>query len=122
MEIQTKKIIQIIFTVLYSIWVFYILSNGEKLGGWLIPIFVMIAFGLLWEGWIYLIMSTLLMWVVSVPLWWFLIESHENYQRAVNFSGSLPFIILAYAGCVLIPQIIILAIKNFIINKLRERR
>ncbi|MET3846518.1 hypothetical protein [Paenibacillus sp. OAE614] len=98
------------------------MSNGEKLGGWLIPIIVMIAFALFWEGWIYLIMSTLLMWVVSVPLWWFLIERHENYQRAANFSGSLPLIILAYAGCVLIPQIIILAIKNFIINKLRERR
>lgn len=120
MKIQTNKTIQIqvIITMLYPIAVFTILSIGE--GSWLIPILIMLSFGLLWKNLRYLFISTLLMWIVAIPLWYFFIESREG-QGAAIFSASLPFIILLFIACVLIPQILIFTIKNCIIHKLSKR-
>lgn len=122
MKIQTNKIIQVTITVLYPIVAFCLLSVSDKLDSWLIPILVMFIFSLLWRNLRYLLISTLSMWVVSIPLWWFLIERSEGDQGAAIFSSSLPFIILAFIACVLIPQILIVTIKNFMINKFSERR
>ncbi|OKP69468.1 hypothetical protein A3842_25500 [Paenibacillus sp. P3E] len=114
---NNSKMFRIIITLLYPFTIFWLLCLRGTLDSWLIPIIVTILFCLLWDNLRQLITSTILMWVIAVPLWWLLIERTKEGQAAIMFSNSLPFIILAFIFIVLIPEILLVSIKNSFLNK-----
>ncbi|ANY66528.1 hypothetical protein BBD42_08690 [Paenibacillus sp. BIHB 4019] len=117
MGLLYNKKSQIIVTLLYPIVVFVILSIKQTLETWIIPVLVTVLFCILWSNVWYLITSTLLMWVISVPMWLLLIEQSKGDQGYAIFTSSLPFIIALFIFVVLIPEILIIIFKNFILNK-----
>lgn len=62
------------------------------------------------------------MWVISVPMWLLLVERTKEGHGYAIFTASLPFIILEFIFIVLIPEILIVTLKNFIVNKWRRRK
>ncbi|ALA44631.1 hypothetical protein ABE82_25465 [Paenibacillus peoriae] len=82
---------------------------------------VAILFCLLWKNTLYVIISNVLMWIVSVPMWWLLVERVKTGQGAETFISSLPFIILLYIFTVLLPEILIVLFRHYIFNKFRRR-
>jgi hypothetical protein len=46
---------------------------------------VAILFCLLWKNTLYVIISNVLMWIVSVPMWWLLVERVKTGQGAETF-------------------------------------
>lgn len=117
MGVLYSKKIQILITIIYPIIVFYVLSINRTLESWVIPAFVTLLFCLLWSNIRYLIYSTLLMWSISVPMWLLLIERLREDQGYAIFTSSLPFIIPLFILFVLIPEVLIIILKNFILKK-----
>lgn len=94
------------------------LLNLEKpLATWTIPIVIMIVFSLLWSKVSYVLISSLLLWVVTIPMWLFFIEKTKEGQGYTIFVSSIPFVVLAYIAFVLLPEVIIVVINNYIIRK-----
>jgi maltodextrin utilization protein YvdJ len=116
MKMYANKRIQTAFTLLYPVIIFWLLSIGHTLNSWLIPAIVTLLFCLLWGNLRYLFVSNMLMWIISVPVWW-IIESGKEGQGAVIFAASLPFIVLAFVGIVLLPEVLIVTIRNDILKK-----
>ncbi|MCM3000059.1 hypothetical protein M3647_21535 [Paenibacillus cellulositrophicus] len=111
---------QIVLTLIYPMAFFCFLSLDQQLDSWTIPIAALILFSLLWENLTYLLISNLLTWVVAIPLWLVIMKPQEEQTFAI-FTASLPFIILLYIGCVLIPEVLIVSAKNFIIKEFKRR-
>jgi len=105
--------IQLVISIFYPIIIFGILSTRQN--SWLIPITVTILFSLLLGNLRYLFLSTMLMWLLSVPMWWFIERTKEGYG-AVNFIANLPLIIAEFIVFVLIPEMIVVTIRNTLIN------
>ncbi|MBJ9992051.1 hypothetical protein [Paenibacillus sp. S28] len=114
------KVSQIVITLIYPMAFFCFLSLYQPLDSWTIPIAVLILFSLLWENLTYLLISNLLTWVVAIPLWLVIMKPQEEQTFAI-FTASLPFIILLYIGCVLIPEMLIVSAKNVIIKEFKRR-
>ncbi|MET3852131.1 hypothetical protein [Paenibacillus sp. OAE614] len=111
---------QIVLTLFYPMAFFCFLSLYQPLESWAIPITVLILFSLLWENLTYLLISNLFTWVIAIPLWLVIVAPKEEQTFAI-FTASLPFIILLYIGCVLIPEMLIVSAKNFIIKEFKRR-
>jgi hypothetical protein len=120
MKQRRFKASQIVLTLIYPMAFFCFLSLDQPLDSWTIPIAVLILFSLLWENLTYLLISNLLTWVVAIPLWLVITEPKEE-QTLTIFTASLPFIILLYIGCVLIPEMLIVSAKNYIMKKFTRR-
>lgn len=118
MDFYNNKKIQTAIVLLYPIVMFLILSFGRQLGFWLYPILTSFLFSLLLGNLRLLFLASTLMWGISVPLWWLLVQRPLGGQGAAIFIDSLPFVILAYIGVMLLPQIFIIVIRNFLIKKL----
>ncbi|OZB92760.1 hypothetical protein [Paenibacillus sp. XY044] len=114
------KASQIVLTLIYPMAFFCFLNLDQQLDSWTIPIAALILFGLLWENLIYLLISNLLTWVVAIPLWLVIMEPQEEQTFAI-FTASLPFIMLLFAGFVLIPEMLIVTAKNYITKKFIRR-
>lgn len=112
LKIYKSKKIQISISLLYPIVVFLILNLGPLLQSWLLPAIVSIGFCLLWGNLRYLFFSTLLMWITSVPIWWLFIERSREGDGAEIFISSLPFIIVAFVFVVLLPEILLVLVRN----------
>lgn len=113
MGLYNNQKIQLVISIFYPIIIFGILSTRQN--SWLIPITVTILFSLLWGNLRYLFLSTMLMWLLSVPMWWFIERTKEGYG-AVNFIANLPLIIAEFIVFVLIPEMIVVTIRNTLIN------
>ncbi|WP_145027279.1 hypothetical protein [Paenibacillus sp. Y412MC10] len=120
MKQRRFKASQIVLTLIYPMAFFCFLSLDQPLESWTIPIAVLILFSLLWENLTYLLISNLLTWVIAIPLWLVIVAPKEEQTLAI-FTASLPFIILLYIGCVLIPEMLIVSAKNFIIKEFKRR-
>ncbi|WP_212969560.1 hypothetical protein [Paenibacillus cineris] len=107
-------------TLVYPMAFFCFLNLDQQLDSWAIPIAVLILFSLLWENLTYLLISNLFTWVIAIPLW-LVIRAPMEEQTFAIFTASLPFIILLYIGCVLIPEMLIVSAKNFIIKEFKRR-
>ncbi|WP_233500760.1 hypothetical protein [Paenibacillus antibioticophila] len=112
LKIYKSKKIQISISLLYPIVVFLILNLAPLLHSWLLPAIVSIGFCLLWGNLRYLFFSTLLMWITSVPIWWLFIERSREGDGAEIFISSLPFIIVAFVFVVLLPEILLVLVRN----------
>lgn len=121
MKRSRVKASQIVLTLIYPMAFFCFLSLDQQLDSWTIPIAALILFSLLWENLTYLLISNLLTWVVAIPLWLVIIMKPQEEQTFAIFTASLPFIILLYIGCVLIPELLIVSAKNFIIKEFKRR-
>ncbi|WP_342416047.1 hypothetical protein NST83_24855 [Paenibacillus sp. FSL R10-2782] len=117
MRFYENKIVQIIIAILYPIAAFVIFSNGRLIGSWTIPAILAILFCFLWKDLRYLAISNVLMWFVSVPMWWLFVERMREDQGPAIFISSLPFIVLSHVFIVLIPQILIVLCKNVFLKK-----
>ncbi|WP_431085785.1 hypothetical protein [Paenibacillus sp. 8b26] len=117
MRFYENKIVQVVIAILYPIAAFVILSNGRLIGSWTIPAILAILFCFLWKDLCYLAISNVLMWLVSVPMWWLFVERMREDQGPAIFISSLPFIVLSHVFIVLIPQILIVLCKNVILKK-----
>ncbi|GIO55968.1 MULTISPECIES: hypothetical protein [Paenibacillus] len=120
MKRSRLKVSQIVITLVYPMAFFCFLNLDQQLDSWAIPIAVLILFSLLWENLTYLLISNLFTWVIAIPLW-LVIRAPMEEQTFAIFTASLPFIILLYIGCVLIPEMLIVSAKNFIIKEFKRR-
>ncbi|ODB53733.1 hypothetical protein A7311_05175 [Paenibacillus polymyxa] len=121
MRVYDNGGVQMVVALLYPVIAFVILSNSHRIGSWTIPAIIAILFCLLWKNTLYVIISNALMWIVSVPMWWLLVERVKTDQGAEIFISSLPFIILLYIFAVLLPEISIVLFRHYIFNKFRRR-
>ncbi|ADO59623.2 hypothetical protein PPSC2_27030 (plasmid) [Paenibacillus polymyxa SC2] len=118
MNFYNNRLVQILSVILYPISAFIILSYGDKIVSWGIPAVIAILFCFLWKNVKHLMISNALLWILSVPIWLFLIEGGPG---AEVFIASLPFIIPLYIFIVFLPEIIIVLIRNSLLNKFRHR-
>ncbi|MDQ0048481.1 putative membrane protein [Paenibacillus polymyxa] len=121
MKFYDNRGAQMVVVLLYPVITFVILSNSLMIGSWTVPAIIAILFCLLWKNTLYVIISNILMWIVSVPMWWLLVERVKTDQGAETFISSLPFIILLYIFAVLLPEISIVLFRHYIFNKFRRR-
>ncbi|APQ58805.1 hypothetical protein VK72_08590 [Paenibacillus polymyxa] len=117
MSFYNNRLVQILIVILYPITAFVILSNGAKIVSWGIPAVIAVLFCFLWQNLRHLMISNVLLWILSVPIWLFWIEGR---QVAEVFIASLPFIIPLYIFIVFLPEVIIVLIRNFLLNKFRR--
>lgn len=117
MSLYSNRKLQLPILILYPLLIFVLLSFRKEIDTWILPMAISLLFCFLWKNVRYLLISTLIMWVVSVPLWYFLIEVNRESQSAVIFSSSLPLIFILFVIIVLVPEIIIISIRNFLIRK-----
>ncbi|MEC0181331.1 hypothetical protein P4H61_07435 [Paenibacillus peoriae] len=121
MSFYNNRVVQILSVILYPITAFVILSNGRAIGSWAIPAVIAILFCFLWKNLSHLMISNVLLWVVAIPMWWLLIERSSEDQGAEIFISSLPFIILSYIFIVLLPEVLIVSLRNLILGKFIQR-
>ncbi len=117
MSLYSNRKLQLPILILYPLLIFVLLNFRKEIDTWILPMAISLLFCFLWKNVRYLLISTLIMWVVSVPLWYFLIEVNRESQSAVIFSSSLPLIFILFVIIVLVPEIIIISIRNFLIRK-----
>lgn len=122
MKLYSSKRLQLTILLLYPLLAFIIMSFGKEIKTWVIPIIMSLVFCFLWKNIRSLLISTLIMWMVSVPLWYFLIAVNKENQSAAIFSSSLPFIIWGFVLVVLVPEIIIILIRNALIRRFTSKR
>ncbi|WP_068505304.1 hypothetical protein [Paenibacillus kribbensis] len=121
MSFYNNRWVQILTALLYPIVAFVILSNGRTIGTWAVPAVIAILFCFLWKNLSYLMISNVLLWVVAIPMWWLLIERFREDQGPAIFISSLPFIIMAYIFFVLLPEVLIISLRNFILGEFIQR-
>ncbi|WP_025716694.1 hypothetical protein [Paenibacillus sp. 1-18] len=119
MSFYNNRMVQILSVILYPITAFVILSNGAKIVSWVIPAVIAVLFCFLWKNLRNLMISNALLWILSVPIWLFWIEEERG---AVVFIANLPIIITLYMFIVFLPEVIIVLIRNFLLNKLFRHR
>lgn len=117
MRLYSNKRLQLTIIFLYPLLIFVILAFAKEIGTWIFPMSISLLFCFLWKNVRNLMFSTLIMWVVSVPLWYFLIERNRESQSAAIFSASLPLIFMEFIIVVFIPEIIIILIRNALIRR-----
>lgn len=118
MSFYNNRLVQILSVILYPITAFVILSNGNKIVSWVIPAVIVVLFCFLWKNLRHLMISNALLWILSVPIWFWI----EGGQGAEVFIANLPFIIPLYMFIVFLPEVIIVLIRNFLLNKLFRHR
>lgn len=117
MSLYSNKRLQLAISFLYPLLIFVLLSFRKEIDTWILPMAISLLFCFLWKNVRYLMISTLIMWVVSVPLWYFLVEVNRESQSAVIFSSSSPLIFILFVIIVLVPEMIIISIRNFLIRR-----
>ena len=117
MRLYSNKRCQLIITLLYPLLIFLLLSFREEIDTWTVPIGLSLIFCFLWRNLRYLMISTLIMWVVTVPIWYFMVEVNKESQFSVLFSSSLPLVVMQFVVIVLVPEIIIISIRNSLIRR-----
>ncbi|MET3211623.1 UNVERIFIED_CONTAM: hypothetical protein ABIC26_004590 [Paenibacillus sp. PvR008] len=119
MSFYNNRMVQILSVILYPITAFVILSSGAKIVSWVIPAVIAVLFCFLWKNLRHLMISNALLWIVSVPIWLFWIEEE---RVAVVFIANSPIIITLYMSFVFLPEVIIVLIRNSLLNKLFRHR
>lgn len=121
MKLYSNKRLQFSIALIYPVLVFLLLSFREEIDTWIIPMIISVVFCLLWKNIRYIMISTLAMWLVAVSLWYFMIEVNREGQFAAIFSSSSPWVAILFVMIVLIPEIIIVSARNYLIGKLSSK-
>ncbi len=105
------KYLEWIIIMLYPIVAFIMLSNREvSASGWALLI-VHLLFCLLWRNLRSVMVSSVVIWIVAVPIWLY-VEAGRSAQAAANFTGSLPWIILMYVFIVFAPSLLLVSLRK----------
>lgn len=109
MKLYTDKRIQYGVTALYPIAAFGLLYFGEYLlSSWVAPVCEFLLFCCLWRGLRQVLWSNLLLWMAALPVWLFSLEAGGREQILAN----LVLIIMMFLPALLIPQLLIVDIRN----------
>lgn len=123
MRFYECKKLQTVVVILYPVAIFLLLSSNRlfhtSFHSWTVPLVVTAVFCLLWGNLRYLFISTLLMCVIAVPLWLLLVEDKDS---AALFRASLPFIAGWFITFALIPEMIIVGVRNAIIKSVLMKK
>lgn len=96
---------------LYPVAALIVLTNREvSASGWIL-LAVHLLFCLLWRNLRSLMISSIVMWIVAIPIWLY-VEAGRSAQAAANFTGSLRWIILMYVFIVLLPSLLLVSLRK----------
>ncbi len=102
---------ELIMITLYPVVALIVLTNREvSASGWILLI-VHLLFCLLWRNLRSVMVSSVVMWIVAVPIWLY-VEAGRSAQAAANFTGSLPWIILMYVFIVFAPSLLLVSLRK----------
>ncbi len=105
------KHLEWVIIMLYPIVAFIMLSSREvSASGWILLI-VHLLFCLLWRNLRSLMISSIVMWIVGIPIWLY-VEAGRSAQLVANFTGSLPLIILMYMFIVFLPSLLLVSLRK----------
>ncbi|MCL9660046.1 hypothetical protein L2089_05070 [Paenibacillus hunanensis] len=105
------KHLEWVIIMLYPIVAFIMLSSREvSASGWILLI-VHLLFGLLWRNLRSVMVSSVVMWIVAIPIWLY-VEAGRSAQVVANFTGSLPLIILMYMFIVFLPSLLLVSLRK----------
>jgi len=113
-KLYKSRSVQILVGVLYAIVIFGLLSGWNVINPWT-DIVCLVVFCALWGNVRYLLLSTVIMLITAVPVWWFAVMPHM--PQAQNFIGWYPLIIINFLLFVLLPEIILVVGRNVVIRK-----
>ena len=114
MRLYNSRLVQLLVVVLYAIMAFGLLAGWNMINPW-IDIVCIVLFCALWGNIRYLLLSTVVMLVTAVPVWWFIVVPYM--PQAQDFIGWYPLIIINFLLFVLLPEIILVSGRNAVIRK-----
>jgi len=114
LKIYKHLFLQLLVIILYPTIALIILTNGSKIGSWIVPGVICIIFCFFWRNIKSVLISNLLLCVLTVPIW---LTFFERQQVAEVFVASLPFIIPLYLIFVLMPEMFIVILRNKFLTK-----
>lgn len=118
MKLYTITGIQILIVLLYPVIAFGLLMGNNSLNPW-IPLGISLAFCALWRNVRILLISTALMGATAVPIWWIYFERF-TVQGQESIAGWYPIIIANFLFYVLIPEIIIVLLRNVALKRFAQ--
>lgn len=119
MRLYDTRWAQILITVLYPVAIFGLLSDWNMLSPWVIVV-VLLLFCALWGNMRYLMLSTIIMILTAVPLWWFFIA--QSTPQAQDLIGWYPLIVVNFLLFVLLPEIVIVLGRNAVLRRFAMRQ
>lgn len=113
--IYKHRKIQLTLMLLYPLIVLCLMIISPYLNSWIIPASIALLYCCLWGDLRYLFMSNLLMWLISVAVWFFLIlQTNEGKE---HFIAHLAIICVEFVFVALLPQMLFVSVRNSIIEK-----
>lgn len=85
-----------------------------------VPIIVSLVFCALWKNVIVLLISTALMAITAVPVWWIFFERFTIIGQE-EIAGWYPVIIINVLIFVILPEILIVFLRNVVLKKLNRQ-
>lgn len=115
MGIYKHNKIQLTLMLLYPLIVLYLMIICPSLNSWIVPACIALLYCSLWGDLRYLFMSNLLMWLISVPVWFFFIGQTNDGRE--HFIAHLGIIFVEFVFVALLPQMLFVSVRNSIIEK-----
>lgn len=114
MNIYKTKWLKIIIDLLFPIVIFGVLFfEFSDMGFWIL-IAVLLIFCGVWKDIKNLLFSNILTWLISIPLWWFLVARYKAWGSEMLAWSPVTFV--NYLIFVLAPIILIVLLRNNIIR------
>ena len=114
MNLYKSRLVQIPLAVMYAIVLFGLLCGRNIFSPWVL-IVSLLLFCALWANVRYVLLSTVIMVVTAVPIWWFTIAPHQIGY--LDILGWYPLIIFNFVIYIFLPEIIVVWGRNAIIRK-----
>ena len=105
--------------MLYAAVWFGMLDEHNVLSPWVF-IGALLLFCVLWANVRYVLLSTVIMIVTAVPTWWFAIAPHQ--VGYTDISGWYPLIVIEFFIFILLPEVLIVWVRNSVIGSFGNRR
>jgi hypothetical protein len=121
MNIYKIKWLQIIIVLLFPIMIFAILlfQFNDNKSFWVLIVVLLIFCGL-WKDIVSLLISNLLTWVITIPIWWILVARHKSWGQEMLAWSPVTFVY--YLILILTPIILVVLIRNVIIGFLVNKK
>jgi|GEM_PF-4313259 len=114
MKLYKSRLVQVLLAVLYAIIASGILSVSNNLSPWVLMV-VSLLFCALWANVRYVLLSTGLMVVTTVPVWWLAMAPHQ--AEYLDILGWYPVIVFNFVIFVLLPEVVVVWGRNAVIRK-----
>lgn len=118
MSVYKSRSVQTLLMVLYAATWLGMLNWHNVLSPWVL-IGALLFFCVLWANVRYVLLSTVIMTVTAVSIWWFAIAPHQIGYT--NILGWYPLIIVEFCMFILLPEVLIVWVRNTGIENFRNR-